>query len=61
MSSIHFPVIIQLLLLATAVSIPIMRKKFDSIMKIFVVMSSLVAWILSVFTMANVFRNGAFL
>lgn len=61
MSSVHIPVFIQLLLLATGVSIPIIRKKFDNVVKGTIVTSSIIAWILSVFTMINVFKNGAYL
>lgn len=61
MSSIHFPVFIVLLLLGTAIAIPIMRKKFDHIMKAFIITTVSVSWLLSLATLRNALKNGAYL
>lgn len=61
MSSVHFPVFIILLLLGTAVSIPIMRKNFDHMMKTFVIGALVIAWLFSLGTLINTLNNGAYL
>lgn len=61
MSSVHFPVYIVLLLLGTAVSIPIMRKNFDHVMKSFIISTLVIAWVLSLGTLINTLNNGAYL
>lgn len=61
MSSIHFPVYILLLLLTTAVLIPLIAgDRFKHLMKQFIMSSFVVSWILSFATLNNVMKNGAY-
>lgn len=61
MSSIHFPVYILLLLLTTAVTMPLMTgDRFKHLIKQYIMSSFVITWILSFITLNNVMENGAY-
>ncbi len=61
MSVIHFPVYILLILLSTAVIIPLIAsKRFKSGVKDFIMASFMASWLLSFTTLRHVMNNGAY-
>ncbi len=61
MNVIHFPVYIMLILLATAVLIPLIAsKRFKSSVKEFIMGAFVVSWLLSFTTLRHVMSNGAY-
>ncbi len=60
MSNIHMPVYLLVVLLGTALVIPLMAKMTNRIVNIFLTYAIMIAAILSVFTLVNVLLNGAF-
>ncbi|AOY74845.1 complex I subunit 5 family protein [Clostridium formicaceticum] len=60
MNSIHFPVYIVLLMLITAVIIPVVKNEYNLKFKLSIITSLVAAWILSLVTLINVLKHGAY-
>ena len=60
MSSVHFPVYILLILLTTAVTIPLISSRYKNSLKEYIMASFVVSWLLSFATLNNVMKNGSY-
>jgi len=60
MSSVHFPVYILLILLTTAVTIPLISNRFKNSLKEYIMAAFVVSWVLSFTTLNHVMKNGSY-